>query len=392
MIYLLNNFIALEALLAMRRICNPEIVCSIQTESTKFYSLIAQSVEQQTVNLLVRGSNPRRGANINTLMKPLSIPIKVETLVPMNYKFIEWKIHNVCNHDCVFCAPQTKDGTQPWFDIETYKRYVDKLASLKKEQPMWIQITGGEPTLFPELLELLQYIQTKGIYVSLISNGVRTLRWWNEVKEANVLNSLFLTFHCDQTRDYAHIAEVANLFHDKPVSVSCWITHTEKTIDFSYEAFEYLRKNTGALILIKAMFIGSYDIYKIYTKEQLARLKGAFCRGERPNKVKTLVPKEYDFDHRLKVKYDDGTSTVTWPQEIMKNQKNNFYGWDCNIGQDTMRIDYNNISRGVCMVGGTRDLSEDNLFFSKDSIQCDVHTCMCSIDIIATKELTKNTN
>ncbi len=76
----------------------------------------------------------------------------------------------------------------------------------------------------------------------------------------------------------------------------------------------------------------------------------------------------------------------------MKNKKNNFYGWDCKIGQDTMRIDYNNISRGVCMVGGTRDLSEDNLFFSNDSIQCDVTTCMCSIDIIATKELTKNTN
>ena len=62
MIYYINNFIAPEALLAMRRICNPEIVCSIQTGSTKFYSLIAQSVEQQAVNLLVRGSNPRRGA------------------------------------------------------------------------------------------------------------------------------------------------------------------------------------------------------------------------------------------------------------------------------------------------------------------------------------------
>ena len=32
------RIIAPEALLAMRRICNPEIVCSIQTGSTSFYA------------------------------------------------------------------------------------------------------------------------------------------------------------------------------------------------------------------------------------------------------------------------------------------------------------------------------------------------------------------
>ena len=37
-------------------------------------------------------------------------PIKVEKAIPTDQKFIEWKIHNVCNHDCSFCGNiKTKD-------------------------------------------------------------------------------------------------------------------------------------------------------------------------------------------------------------------------------------------------------------------------------------------
>lgn len=35
----------------------------------------------------------------------------------------------------------------------------------------------------------------------------------------------------------------------------------------------------------------------------------------------------------------------------MKNQQNKFIGWDCAIGNNNMRIDYNVIYRGVCEVG-----------------------------------------
>lgn len=112
-------------------------------------------------------------------------PIKVEKLIPKTYRFIEWKIHNVCNYNCSFCPSRHKNGSQRWFSLDQYKSYIDKLYHLCEGAPYWIQFTGGEPTLFPKLIELCQYIKSKNGLVSLISNGSRTLRWWEELKKAN---------------------------------------------------------------------------------------------------------------------------------------------------------------------------------------------------------------
>lgn len=314
------------------------------------------------------------------------IPIKIEKALKMNYKFIEWKLHNVCNNDCSFCGVMHKDGSQRWFDLETYKKYVDKLVKLCEGQPFWFQLTGGEPTLFPEIDKLIAYMHQKNAYISLISNGARTIKWWEELKETKSLNTLFLTFHSEQTFDYKHIADIANLFHNEPVKVVCLITHTKDSLNIGFEAFDYLTANTGAFILMKAMVVRQYNIYSYYTPEQLHRLKRAVTIGKLPGKKTTLVPAAYDINHTLRISYSDGSSNTIDPQLLMKNNENRFEGWQCDIGHDTMRIDCDIVYRGVCGLGGSRHL-DDDLSFMTDSIVCTSSTCNCGTDMIATKIL-----
>jgi len=158
-------------------------------------------------------------------------PIKVEKATQVDYKFIEWKIHNVCNHNCSFCGSQHKDGSQRWFSLEKYKEYTDKLVEACGDSPFWIQITGGEPTLYPDLIPLLAYMKSKGAMISMISNGSRTIRWWKELQEENIIDYLFLTYHSEQTDNYQHIEEVINLFHNQPTEVICLLTHVYDTLD-----------------------------------------------------------------------------------------------------------------------------------------------------------------
>ena len=82
-------------------------------------------------------------------------PIRLEKAVPPEYKLIEWKLHNVCNHNCSYCGEENKDGSNRWTDLETYKQQFDNLYKSCGESALWIQITGGEPTVFPELLDLI---------------------------------------------------------------------------------------------------------------------------------------------------------------------------------------------------------------------------------------------
>jgi organic radical activating enzyme len=308
---------------------------------------------------------------------------KVEKATPMAYKFVEWKIHNVCNHDCSFCGDRHKDGSDRWFSLEKYKEYTDKIVAACDGQPFWIQITGGEPTLFPGLIELLVYMKGKGAYISLISNGTRTLRWWEELKRANTIDHLFVTYHSEQTDNYQHIAEIINLFHDVPISTTCLITHSIESLSKSFAAHIYLSAHTGATILLKAMSV-AYDIYSQYSPDQLMKLQKGSIRGTLPNKIASSVPAQFHINHMLKVTYFPATQKFIDPEAMMKMENNRFAGWECAIGQKNMRIDYDTVYRGVCEVGGYQKLS-GAISFATDKIICTSEKCFCGTDMIATK-------
>lgn len=315
------------------------------------------------------------------------IPIKVQKTIPMMHKFIEWKIHNVCNHDCSFCDSRHKDGSQRWFSLEQYKDYTDKLVEACEGKPFWIQITGGEPTLYPQLIELITYMKQKGAFISLISNGTRTLRWWKELKAAKVLDYLFITYHSEMTTDYKHVADILNLFIDEPTETIGLITHVKNTVDLAFEAQDYLIKNTGAIITLKAMVVGEYNIYDYYTDSQLQYLKeNNWIMGEKNDfKVKSNIPIYHKINHTLKVTYSDNTKVNIDPQLLMKNQENTFEGWMCKIGDHNMRIDHDVIYRGVCEVGDSTSLKDDKLYFRNDFVKCTSIECFCGTDMIAEK-------
>lgn len=316
-----------------------------------------------------------------------TFPIKVERATKANLKFIEWKIHNVCNNDCSFCGSIHKDGSQRWLRLEEYKKHVDQLSNLCNGEPFWFQITGGEPTLFPELTELFRYMKQKNAYISLISNGSRSLRWWKELKEENLLDYLFVTFHSEQTSDYKHIVDVINVFHDAPIRVICLVTHVIGTIELAFEGAEYIIENTGAVVNLKSMMIGDYDIYELYTSDQLNKLKSlSFREGElRSSKARPAITPSHRFYDNLKITNNDGTIKITHPQTLMKNQENYFEGWDCDIGRENMRIDRDVVYRGVCGVGEKRSLADPNVSFTNDFIKCTSPECFCGTDMVATK-------
>lgn len=312
-------------------------------------------------------------------------PIRIEKETPWSYKMIEWEIHNVCNNNCSFCGPENKNGSRRWLTLAKYKEYVDKLAAACAGSPFWIQLTGGEPTLYPRLLELLSYIKEKGAFVSMISNGSRTLRWWKELRDAKILDYLFLTYHSEQTTDYQQTANVMNIFHDENVTVVCLITHVITSLELAFEAHSFIYKNTGGIILLKGMTIGSYDIYSMYTAEQLEKLKPNYITGLVPNKKKSTVPDNCKLDHRLRVTYNTGQQQVIEPQILIKAQDHSYLNWDCEVGVNTMRIDSDRLYRGVCKLGPVRSLEDDNIAFSTNSIKCTDRLCSCSTDMITTK-------
>ncbi len=72
-----------------------------------------------------------------------------------------------CNHFCGFCSnPPT-----PFFHtLETMKALVDDFV---RRRYYGVILTGGEPTLHPELPAVIGYARNSGLHVRLITNGIR---------------------------------------------------------------------------------------------------------------------------------------------------------------------------------------------------------------------------
>lgn len=100
------------------------------------------------------------------------------------HKSIELQLGNYCNYDCIFCNSDFKSGTKRPLSLDSYKKMVNNLIE-STDDVILFSIQGGEPTLWPELPDLLSYIKDKKGLIQVFSNGSRTIRWWTEFLPKN---------------------------------------------------------------------------------------------------------------------------------------------------------------------------------------------------------------
>ncbi len=74
---------------------------------------------------------------------------------------------NRCNLSCIFCARENMKRDFHMLDFETFKRVVDGLP-----RGTYLTVTGnGEPTLNVKIYDMISYAASKGMFVSMITNG-----------------------------------------------------------------------------------------------------------------------------------------------------------------------------------------------------------------------------
>lgn len=83
-------------------------------------------------------------------------------------EFAYLQVTRVCNQKCVFCSNPANGRIIPWEEA------TDLVDAFAKEGTSGVVLTGGEPTLFPELPRLIAYSREKGLFPRMITNGQKT--------------------------------------------------------------------------------------------------------------------------------------------------------------------------------------------------------------------------
>src|SRR5690606_5307880 len=117
---------------------------------------------------------------------------------------VDWMLGNAWSYACSYCPSDLHDGSIRWQKPEAVLSFFDQLYNhyiRHRGRRVWLQFTGGEPTMHPQIIRLLEEASARGFSVSLISNASRSLRFWQRI--APHLNSVILTYH-SEFADPAH--------------------------------------------------------------------------------------------------------------------------------------------------------------------------------------------
>jgi wyosine [tRNA(Phe)-imidazoG37] synthetase (radical SAM superfamily) len=292
-------------------------------------------------------------------------PIKIVSTQPDNVLEIRWCPNNVCNFDCRYCFPGSHDGDyKSPKDIDLIiknfnhflKQYKEKLGKTK----VHLKIAGGEPTLWKDLAIFIHGIKKENdVYLTLISNGSRTLRWWKEY--GHLIDNVTLSYHiAEGDRDH-HIA-VADTMFELGKKTTALVLMDPYNWEQGVEDIEYMRANSKHKWFIQAaeviepehMSLNSIKIIsaeerrytpeqKQYMKKGLKRIPGVlwFIKN-----FKLLASEMRIFESKATL--SNGKKMNARPQAYINNNWNNFKGWSCDLGLEAVYIHWDGSIAGSC--------------------------------------------
>jgi MoaA/NifB/PqqE/SkfB family radical SAM enzyme len=118
-------------------------------------------------------------------------------------QFISFTVTNSCNLRCRMCGQWSEEGyvlnrtvdTRSHMSLEDWKRLVDEIAQHKIR---FVLVRGGEPFLFKGIMELLRYVNAKGIFLSIDTNGTVLDRYAADLSR---ISNMHITFSVDGPED-----------------------------------------------------------------------------------------------------------------------------------------------------------------------------------------------
>ncbi|HEY9077419.1 MAG TPA: radical SAM protein [Anaerolineaceae bacterium] len=162
-IYHLNPSAALMAYFHLSGVSEEKIVVSLtklfDVPADQFRSDYREFTRQFTALIEPNGACPIHDLGLSTVA-----PFSQQPNAPYR---MDLAITYRCNNDCSHCY-NARSRLQPELPTRDWKKIIDRLWQIGIPH---IVFTGGEPTLRPDLIEMIGYAQNKGMVAGLNTNG-----------------------------------------------------------------------------------------------------------------------------------------------------------------------------------------------------------------------------
>lgn len=297
-----------------------------------------------------------------------------------NIVVVNWCVGNTCNFSCSYCPEGLHNGSVPWRDYNEIKNFCDKVISHYENKKIYFEFTGGEVSLWKHFIQLAQYLKSRNVDVGLISNGSRTVRWWQDALPH--IDHVCLSFHPEQG-DAKNFIEIVKLVHKKIRTHVNIMMHPDK-FNFCYEVATKVKDIGDISMALQPLIVDFGEQLYEYNEYQEHIFKNQHQLIQKHIKR----TQEFPTYRGAMVKVDkDGNRTVQAAHQFISKKENNWQGWKCYIGIEQIVVDMDGtIYRGWCRVGGKiGNIIDDDLQLPEDPILCTKKMCHCNFDIMSLK-------
>lgn len=275
---------------------------------------------------------------------------------------------DICNFNCPYCFPGSTSGKYKYSDVhEALDKFKDLFSLYNKETYNLTIAGGGEPTLWPKLEYFCKEIKKiANVRISLVSNGSRTLRWWEE--NAQFIDQAILSGHV-QDVDINHFVNVADALYERGTEVLGMMlmdaTDWNKCISYINVM---LRSKMPWNIQAKEILSSPGRDIDSYTREQLEYI-------QHPIKRFTLDKDLSKYRYIESLGFYDNKQFPATANTYIVNKQNYFEGWRCNMPLERIAIDAGLNVKGSCGI----------TFDKIESVICTKKCCDCQPDTHITK-------
>jgi MoaA/NifB/PqqE/SkfB family radical SAM enzyme len=109
-------------------------------------------------------------------------------------RFVQWDLGRWCNYSCSYCWPSVHNKTDPHKTLDVMTRAVDRIHQewSAGHRTQW-SFGGGEPTINPEFIDIVEYLKSADDYVSLVTNGSRSEDYYRRLSRS--VDSIQFSLH-----------------------------------------------------------------------------------------------------------------------------------------------------------------------------------------------------
>lgn len=323
-----------------------------------------------------------------------------------------------CNLNCSYCDHH--DRTSPFLDLDMVKKAAENLQKSFVGRRLELVLTGGEPALHPDFLEMLRIFKEEGgiHYLGTMTNGMRPLEFF--VQAMKWLDILIISYQVENPQRQKVLDVIEGLHHEmkqKKSAASRWL-HVQ--IMVLPGELAHVREVTERLRGLEI----PYTLRRIRPLLKKSTLSGApeFVRPyEDPLSADGIQDPDLVFDENFPVSYYSKEELQTlkeWDEEwgsvgsfkqvesvyevtkdgvqtferraqnvndFLMRKENNFKGWQCWAGNQSIYIDEKgDLFAGSCKVKKMGNVATGFSIETKPLI-CTHGWCRCGTDLKVTR-------